>query len=245
MKGTLRIYRIILLLIVSVAIVGCAGSGMKKEAGAMKHDHGMSMHHQHLSLNHALGMALQGSNLVMIGQMGMVPGMDDMSINHGKMMMKSARDLWTEMIEGKAMMDMHDQGAGMMNPMMAFTHQLGEAQLKVLDMLDKHANMSAHSMAVHHQHITLNHALKMALEGSDMVMSGQMGMAPGIDGESIKHGKAMMKGAKTLYEKTMSGKSMMDMHKKGKTPMSDAGMKFTHKMGEAYLKVLNLLESMK
>ncbi len=245
MKGTLRIYRIILLLIVSVAIVGCAGSGMKKEAGAMKHDHGMSMHHQHLELNHALGMALQGSNLVMLGQMGMVPGIDEMTVNHGKMMMKNARSLWTEMIEGKAMMDMHDQGAGMMNPMMAYTHQLGEAQLKVMDTLDKHAGMSGHTMSVHHQHIMLNHALKMALEGSSQVMIGQMGMAPGIDEASIKHGKAMLKNAKTLYEKTMSGKSMMDMHKKGMTPMSDAGMKFTHKLGEAHLKVINLLESMK
>ena len=59
----------------------------------MKHGHGMSIHHQHQMLNHSLGMALQGSDLIMLGQMKIVPGLDDTTIEHGKMMLKNARSM--------------------------------------------------------------------------------------------------------------------------------------------------------
>jgi hypothetical protein len=60
----------------------------------------MSMHHQHIMLNHALGMALEGSNLLMLGQMGMAKGVDEISIEHGKMMMKNGRNLLNETMSG-------------------------------------------------------------------------------------------------------------------------------------------------
>jgi len=162
----------------------------------MKHGHGMSMHHQHQMLNHSLGMALQGSNLVMLGQMKMVPGLDDLTVEHGKMMLKNARAMWNETMSGDTMMKMH--GAGKTptdDPSMKYTHQLAEAQLKVIDMLDKHAGMGVHTMAGHHQHILLNHALKMALEGSDMAMTADMNMAPGVDVKAMGHGHKMTNNA--------------------------------------------------
>jgi len=211
----------------------------------MKHGHGMSMHHQHQMLNHSLGMALQGSNLVMLGQMNMVPGLDDTTIEHGKMMLENARTIWNETMSGDTMMKMH--GAGSTpgdNPTMKYTHQLAEAQLKVIDILDKHADMTAHTMTGHHQHILLNHALKMALEGSDMDMTANMGMAPGIDSGAKTHGNKMIKSAEKLWNEVMSGSDMMKMHSGGMSPDKDKGMAFTHKLAEAQLKVLELLKKM-
>ena len=136
MRRSLNIYRNILLLIVFAAFVSCAGAGMKKEDTAMKHDHGMAMHHQHLMLNHSLGMALQGSNLVMLGQMGMAKGIDDVSVSHGKHMMKNAEALFNDVMSGESMMDMHGKGASPdKDPAMAYTHKLAEAQLKVINLL--------------------------------------------------------------------------------------------------------------
>lgn len=217
---------------------------------AMKHghagDHGMAMHHQHIMLNHALGMAIEGSNLVMLGQMGMAKGIDEVSVEHGKMMMKNARNIWTEMIEGKSMKDMHDTGTPMTDPVMAYTHELAEAQLKVMDMLSKMTSDSHedHGMAMHHQHIMLNHALDMALKGSNLAMIGQMGMAKGIDEVSVEHGNMMMKNARSLYNDIMSGEAMMAMHKKGASPEKDDAMAYTHELAGAQLKVMELLKKM-
>lgn len=106
-------------------------------------------------------------------------------------------------------MGMHKAGKSPADdPVMKYTHELAEAQIKVMDLLSQHAGMTAHTMSMHHQHILLNHALEMALEGSDMVMTGQMSMAPGIDDKSISHGKNMMKNARGLWNEAMSGKML-------------------------------------
>jgi len=216
------------------------------EIGSMKmQGHSMVTHHQHQMLNHALGMALQGSNLIMLGQMEMVPGLDNITVDHGKMMLKDARSMWNETMSGDTMMKMHGSGTTPADdPAMKYTHQLAEAQLKVIDMLDKHANMKGHAMGMHHQHILLNHALKMAIDGSDMDMIAKMGMAPGVDKEGMNHGSKMIKSAEKLWNEVMSGKDMMKMHGEGMSPDKHKGMTFTHKLAEAQLKVLELLKKM-
>jgi hypothetical protein len=83
----------------------------------------------------------------------------------------------------------------------------------------------------------------MALEGSNLIMLGQMSMAKGVDNVSVDHGKMMMKNASTLYNEIMSGDTMMKTHAEGTTPEKDTGMKFTHELAEAQLKVMSLLET--
>lgn len=214
---------------------------MDMEAG-----HDMSSHHQHMMLNHALGMTLEGYNMVMLGDMGMAKGLDKGSVEHGTMMIKNGTALFTETMSGKAMTGMHHEGKDpMKDPAMAYTHKLAEKQLVVIDLLGKMPKMeTGHGMAIHHQHIMLNHALKMALEGANSIMLGDMGMAKGVDQISVDHGRMMLKNARVLFNDIMSGKTMMNMHMGGTTPASDAMMKYTHRLAEAQLQVLTLLDDM-
>jgi hypothetical protein len=254
---------LVLVIVVSMSAMffGCETMGMKKssasdmgEAMAMKQSsgsemahkgHGMTMHHQHQTMNHALGMILQGSNLVMLGQMGMIPAIDSFTIDHGNMMMRSGSDLWNSMMSGDVMMKMHAAGTTPEDdPAMGYTHKLAEAQLKVINLLKKHADMKHHTMTMHHQHIMMNHALKMVLEGSDLTMTGQMGMAPGVDEVSITHGKMMRKGAWDMLNEVLSGSAMMKMHEEGMKPTSHKGMEFTHELGSAIMQVMTLLDKM-
>jgi hypothetical protein len=99
-------------------------------------------------------------------------------------------------------------------------------------------------MAIHHQHIMLNHALIMALEGANSYMLGQMGMAKGVDEVSVEHGRMMIKNARTLFNDIMSGSTMMNMHMEDTTPENNELMKFTHLLAEAQLQVLTLLDQM-
>ncbi len=224
-----------------------SGSAMMKSSGsAMTHEgHGMVMHHQHQTMNHALGMVLDGANLVMLGQMGMIPAIDTLTVDHGDMMMNNGSTLWHKIFSGDVMMKMHKTGTSPMDdPGMKYTHELGEAQLKVMNMLKNHADMKHHTMGMHHQHILMNHALKMALEGSDMTMTGQMGMAPGIDEEAVAHGKMMRKHAWDMLNEVLSGDAMMTMHEGGMKPTGHKGMEFTHEVGSAIMNVMALLDKM-
>ncbi len=96
----------------------------------------MAMHHMHILINHALEMALEGANMVMLGHMRM-SNTDKYSIEHGKMMLTDARALLKEVMEGKAMMDMHAKGVNGSNAMMADTHKIGAAVGQVIDLLDQ------------------------------------------------------------------------------------------------------------
>jgi hypothetical protein len=235
-----------LLIVLSFVLANQSLAGMEMEHGSGA-GHGMAMHHQHIMLNHALGMALAGSNLVMLGEMGMAKGVDKISVDHGKMMMKNGRDIWNKLMSGDTMMKMHAGGTTPSDdPMMKYTHQMSEAQLKVMDLLSKMPSTSGmgHSMTMHHQHEMLNHALKMALEGSNIIMLGQMGMAKGVDEISVEHGKMMMRHANSFFNEIMSGETMTGMHSEGTTPEKDKSMGYTHKLAEAQMKVMNLLKMM-
>lgn len=53
-------------------------------------------------------------------------------------MLKNARAMWTETMSGDTMMKMHSGGKSPADdPMMKFTHELAEAQLKVMDLLER------------------------------------------------------------------------------------------------------------
>jgi len=100
----------------------------------------MTMHRMHSMMNHALEMAAQGSNMVMLGQMGMAGDIDKYTIDHGKMMLLDARSMIDEVMGGKAMTEMHQKGVTGDNAMMAETHKIGDAAKKVVYLLDKMAS---------------------------------------------------------------------------------------------------------
>ena len=130
------------------------------------------------------------------------------------------------------------------DPVMKYTHEFGEAQLKVINLLKRHADLKHHTMGMHHQHILMNHALKMALESSDLTMTGHMGMSPGVDEVSIAHGKKMRNSSWDMLNEVLSGDAMMSMHEGGMKPTSNKGMEFTHELGSAIMKVMSLLDEM-
>jgi len=222
-------------------VVANTSMGADMEAG-----HDMSSHHQHMMLNHGLGMILEGYNLVMLGNMDMAMGVDESAVEHGNMMIKNGTAMWTETMSGKTMTGMHHEGKDpMKDPAMAYTHKLGEKQLLVIDLLGRMPKAgTGQGMTIHHQHIMLNHALKMALEGANSFMLGQMNMAKGVDEVSVAHGRMMLKNARALFNDVMSGATMTNMHMGGTTPEGDEMMAYTHKLAEAQLQVLTILDEM-
>ncbi len=97
----------------------------------------MAMHHQHGLINHAMAMAAEGSNITMLGEMGMAGNVDTFSIDHGKMMLQDAKSLITKVMGGDAMMDMHASGKSpKTDATMKETHSLGEVALKIIDLLE-------------------------------------------------------------------------------------------------------------
>jgi hypothetical protein len=208
----------------------------------------MHLHHMHTMLNHGLTMALQGSNLVMLSEMKMAPGVDEITLSHGKKMLADGKAMIKDTLEGKDMRRMHGKGAaGANSELMAYTHSLGAAMLAVVSDIEN-MNMgemtSQDAMKMHHMHIALNHALEMAAEGNNLVMLGQMKMAKGTDTHSVAHGRDMIAQAQKLWQEVMESQAMSAMHLAGATPEGSAAMGGTHKLASDGKKVLDMLAEM-
>lgn len=98
---------------------------------------------------------------------------------------------------------------------------------------------SEDAMPLHHMHALLNHAVEMAAEGSDLVMLGEMKMAPGTDELAVEQGNGAVREAKALVKKVMEGKPMTELHKRGQGESRE--MAYTHRLGEAANAYIDLL----
>lgn len=223
-----------------VLTIGLFGTAYAKHGG----DASMDMHHLHMLMNHGLEMVAEGSNMVMLAEMKMTAAMDPMTLEHGHQMIKEGKEVIEHALKGPEMQAMHKGGHGD-DPMMKYTHELGNAELAVVDLLENmsmEGPMTDDMMTMHHMHIMINHALQMAAQGSNMVMLGQMGMS-NVDKYSIEHGKMMLADASALLTEVMKGKAMTDMHAKGVTGGNEM-MAGTHKIGNAAQTVIDLLDKM-
>lgn len=66
----------------------------------------INLHVLHLEASHALIMAAQGSNMVMIGQSGMNNDLTRFSIEQGRKMMSEARTILIDLLTGKTVKDL-------------------------------------------------------------------------------------------------------------------------------------------
>lgn len=202
----------------------------------------MSLHHVHITqLNHGLHMAVEGQNLLLIGEMSMAQTLDPVTKGHGKAMLKAGKELIVNAVEGPAMKDaMANQP---ITTAMTFTHQLAKAMLAVVAAMESaHAVAdSAGHMTVDHMNMTLNHAVGMAATGCNLIMIGHMGMAKPVDVASIEHGKAMIADAQKLIDDVMSSAVMKQLMESEATAPE---MIKTHEVAAAAGKLIKLMQSM-
>lgn len=246
MKNIMRIFVPILGVVTLLAFIPAAQAA-EKEAHRMTPAHAaMDLHHMHTMIDHGLTMALQGSNLVMLSEMKMAPGIDEITLAHGNEMIADGKAMVLDMLSGEHMKKMHKMGQANTG-LMTYTHELANASLKVISDLEdmKMAEMTSPAdMKMHHMHIALNHALEMAADGANLVMMGQMKMAKGVDRHTIDHGRKMIADGRKLWKDIMGSASMAEMHKEGMTPEASAMMGGTHKLADDEKQVLDLLANM-
>lgn len=203
-------------------------------------DTAMPLHHIHVAmLNHGLGMATQGSNLIMLTDMAMTTGVDAITHKHGHLMFKRGKELIQRAMRGKEMQTLH---RGRIGEPMKYTHSLGEAMVEVVDILED-INLilpTKHTMAFHHMHMALNHALDMATRGGNLIMLGWMGMAPEGDEFSVEHGKEMIAEARALWKQIVEGEEMKKLMAEGQSKE----MAKTHELAEAGMKVIDQIAQM-
>ena len=108
----------------------------KLDADRMSSRQTMTLERMNMILNHALEMASEGANLIMLARMDMAGEVDRFSLEHGERMISHARGLFREVMDGEAMKRMRDLGVTPeSSPMMKLTRNLAEAISKIIELL--------------------------------------------------------------------------------------------------------------
>lgn len=245
MRYTARFMLLVVALIFDLSF-GCFRHIYAEEIKHMQGDGAsMELHHMHMMMSHGLAMVTEGSDMVMLAAMKMAPSFDQMTLRHGRQMIRSGKEVIEHFMSGFQMKELHKAGHSD-DPLMQYTHELGEAMMKVVLMLEKMTvedAMNADAMTMHHAHLIIIHALGMAAQGSNMVMLGQMGMYTPADKFSVGEGEMTMTGARWLLKENFEGKAMKELLDKG-VKMDKTMMAETHKLSDAAVKVIDLLEKM-
>jgi hypothetical protein len=97
--------------------------------------------------------------------------------------------------------------------------------------------------ALHDLHMIMrfmDHGIRVALEGADFQMLGEMGQSVKMDRDSIVHGTIMVKDGKAMIREMLEGRAMRELYKEGN--FDKKLMDELHKLGEKMLEVIELVE---
>jgi hypothetical protein len=98
----------------------------------------IKLHQTHRMINHALDMAAEGANLVMLGNLKLAEVLDKYTVEQGRMMLRDARMTLAGVSDSETMKDMKQADKGSMDDtMMTRTNELSETALKIIDALER------------------------------------------------------------------------------------------------------------
>jgi hypothetical protein len=119
---------VVVVMLLSVASVVNADTAKEKAL----HD----MHMLMRFMNHGVGIALEGADLQILGQMGQSEKLDRDAIVHGTIMIKDGKAIIKEMLDGKTMRELYKEG-NFDQKLMDDLHKLGEKMLEVIALSEK------------------------------------------------------------------------------------------------------------
>lgn len=241
-----RTFRIGVLALTVTAVAGCQTDGSDSPGAgqsAVREEPAPPTARQrveaaHMLMHHGLVMASEGADLVMISELGMGPGLDEESVEHGRQIVASGRTLIERAGGVAAELD------GVADPFaLDFTDELDVAYLAVVEQLEGMPSLDpeAERHSVHHMHMLLNHALRTAVAGANLRMLGTPDRDASVVELSGNHGTQMIDNAEQLVEQVLSGPSMDQAHEEGLTgePMTTA-----HSLAESIQIVIDLARQM-
>jgi len=199
----------------------------------------MAMHHMHIVMNHGMAMVAEGTNMVMTAQMSMNSETDAVDFRYGEKLIDNGKSSIQKMLSSQTMKKLH-LSEHEHDALMLYTHKLGDAMQTVIQLSEAMAKATNRGkddmMILSRIRLMLNRALKLSVEGSNMVMFGQMDMVRGTDRPAIKHGRGMMSLAHALWRDAVHVQAMKTLHVRG--------VENTQRYASAVKKVMDMLDEM-
>jgi len=236
MKHRTRV--ISLIIIISLSLITSPALAAPKHRKAVI----VELNTLHIFLNQAYLMVLEGSGLVMLGEINTSTVFKDTVTLRGWELMEQGRQLIKNSLNGLPMKKLEVKYKN--DPLMKRVHDLGNMMLEGVEIIEKYLKVEkrdSHNSTIHQLHILLNHGLKMAADGSNMILLGRTGLAKGANDLSQKHGRTMMRDGRVFIVRLSDDESMRELHNIGVNPAADARMDLFH---QSIIKSLRIIDSL-
>lgn len=127
---------ILVLLLTTLTLLSASGARADDAKDKALHDMHMIMR----IMDHALCVSLEGADFQMLGEMKSSEKLDRDAIVHGTIMVKDGKAMIQEMLEGRAMRELYQEGK-FDKALMDNLHKLGEQMIEVINQVEKiHGN---------------------------------------------------------------------------------------------------------
>lgn len=192
----------------------------------------------HVLMHHGLAMASEGADLIMISQLGLEPNLDVESLTHGRESIAAGRELIDRALAVNS--ELADEVPAVM---LDYTSRLGDSYLAIADVLDNMdaPDIESDTAALHHMHMMLNHALRMAADGSNLRMLGTSDRDVSVAQLGGEHGARMLANARAMVDQVLTGPSMENAHAQG---LTGGPMRTAHMLAESIQSVISMMEEM-
>ena len=227
--------------VLALSMVLSFPNGLK--AGTNQHEDFRDIH---MIMNYGLTMILDGSSLIMMAEMDIDTAVEKDPLVHGNKMIDEGKALLNRALTGPVMVKKHMEGQDKTKKM-TLTHQLGELMLKQAysrDIMQPTGSKSDTVIKLHVMHLEEAHALIMAAQGANMVISGKGGTNNDLNRFSIEQGRRMMTDAKTILNNLLNGNTLKELEKEVLPPEEEKILKATKEQLINSIDIANLLIQM-
>ena len=194
-------------------------------------------------VNQAYQMVLEGASLVMLDQMGKGGVFGGVINKRGWTMIDQGQRIISEVISGKEVQELirDEKGTGpLLSTVQENARHLLEAVAEIRTYLGSDV-AEPHLSQMHSLYTLLNHGMKMATDGANMIMLGRTGEPGGAKDTLQKHGRAMMRDGRVLIIRLSDNKAMLKLHSSGMTIEANPAMASLHKSIELSLRMIDRL----
>lgn len=194
----------------------------------------------------AYQMVLEGSSLVMLDQMDKGGIFGGMIARRGWTMIDQGPRVISEAMSGDEISQLIRDGRGE-DPLLSTVRKNAAEMLKAVDEIKSYLRTKVDEPGrskIHSLVTLLNHGMKMATDGANMIMLGRTGEPGGARETLQKHGRTMMRDGRVLIIRLSDNDTMKELHQAGYTIKQSPAMASLHSFIERSLRIINQLARM-
>lgn len=194
-------------------------------------------------INQAYQMSLEGAGLIMLDQMGKGGIFGGMIAKRGWTMIDLGPRIISEAMNGEEMSQLISDGKGE-DPLLSAVKGNAAGLLKAVDEIKNYLQLKVDEPGRSQMHslvTLLNHGIKMATDGANMIMLGRTGEPGGAKKTLQRHGRTMMRDSRILIIRLSDNDTMKELHRAGYTISKSPAMASLHNLIERSLRIIDRL----